>query len=137
MAERVAQKMAQDAGLTTVHLTSAATSSEEIGNPIDPRAVHVLQTHGYRSDGHRAHQISAKEIQQADLVIGMERLHLDIMTRRLPGATNLALITDFDPSSDHDDIDDPWSGPPDGFTITLNQIEAAMPGVLDWARHHR
>jgi protein-tyrosine phosphatase len=136
MAERVAEKMAHDAGLTNVHFTSAATSTEEIGNPIDRRAAGVLDAHGYRSEDHHAHQITAEEIRQADLVIGMQQLHLDIMARRVPEADNLALITDFDPTSDHDGIDDPWSGPVGSFEITLAEIEAAMPGVLDWVRDH-
>ena len=38
IAERVARRWAEEAGLTGVEFTSAATSSEEIGAPMDRRA---------------------------------------------------------------------------------------------------
>ena len=49
MAERVAEKMAADEGLTGVEFTSAATSREELGAPIDRRAETVLREHGNMS----------------------------------------------------------------------------------------
>ena len=59
MAERVAERMAAEQGLTGVEFTSAATSSEELGAPIDRRAEAVLREHGYRVDGHKAHPITS------------------------------------------------------------------------------
>ncbi|MCL2482602.1 MAG: low molecular weight phosphotyrosine protein phosphatase [Propionibacteriaceae bacterium] len=135
MAERIAEKMAEQAGIDGVRFTSAATSDEQLGNPIDPRAARVLTAAGYRSAGHRAHQITVDEINYADLVIGMERIHLDKMRRLAPDTGTLALMTDFDPSAEPGDgIDDPWYGPPSGFEVTRAALERAMPGVLAWVR---
>lgn len=132
MAERVAEKVAADRGLTGVEFRSAATSREELGEPIDPRAVRVLERHGYRSGDHRAHQITASEIEAADLVVAMEDIHVRKMVALVPGATNLRLLTDFDPDAEPGTgIDDPWYGPAAGFERTLDAIEAAMPGLLD------
>ena len=89
MAERVAERYAADAGLTDVVFTSAATSREEIGAPIDPRARRVLAEHGYRADDHAAHQITPDEIEDADLVIAAETIHVDRMLRMAPDADNL------------------------------------------------
>ena len=75
IAERVAERQAADAGLTGVVFTSAATSTEELGRPMDRRAAAVLRDHGYRSGGHRAHQIDAAEIDAANLVIAMKDIH--------------------------------------------------------------
>ena len=47
MAERVAQRAAEQAGLTGVRFTSAATSTEELGSPMDARAAAVLSERGY------------------------------------------------------------------------------------------
>ena len=70
MAERVAAKYFAEHGLGDVELTSAATSREEIGNPIDPRAVRELEKAGYDASNHAAHQITRDEIDACDLVVG-------------------------------------------------------------------
>ncbi|MFT3876562.1 MAG: low molecular weight protein-tyrosine-phosphatase [Propioniciclava sp.] len=135
MAERVAQGWAEREGLEGVRFTSAGVSAEESGNPIDPRARRVLSAHGYDVGGHRAHRITAAEIERADLVIGLERLHVDRMRRLAPGASGLCLLTDFDPDAEPGSgIDDPWYGDAAGFSGTLASIEAAMPGVLERVR---
>jgi protein-tyrosine phosphatase len=135
MAERVAERMAEDEGLTGVEFASAATSTEELGEPIDPRATAVLAEHGYRTDGHRAHRITRAEIESADLVIAMEDIHIRKMLAIAPGATNLSLLSEYDPAADPGSgIPDPWYGTAAGFYGTLDAIEAAMPGVLDRLR---
>ena len=51
-----------------------------------------------------------------------------------PGATNLSLLSDYDPDSEPGSgVPDPWYGTPAGFYGTLSAIEAAIPGVLDRA----
>lgn len=135
IAERVAELAAADAGLTDVEFTSAATSREEIGAPIDPRARAVLSAHGYRTEGHSAHQITADEIAGADLVVAAEPLHVDRMLRIAPGARNLSLLSDYDPDAEPGSgLPDPWYGGPEGFEETLAAVEAAVPGVLDAVR---
>lgn len=134
MAERVARGWAERDGLSGLEFTSAGVSSEETGNPIDSRARKVLQRHGYDASGHRAHRITASEIADADLVIGLEQLHLDRMRRLAPEADNLALLTDFDPDAEPGSgVEDPWYGDAAGFEDTLAAIEAAMPGILSQA----
>ena len=138
MAERVARGWAERDGLDGVRFTSAGTSSEELGEPIDSRARRVLARAGYTSAGHRAHQITASEVRNADLVIAMEDLHLSRMRRLVPDAGNLALLTDFDPDAvPGSGVPDPWYGSASGFDGTLAAIEAAMPGVLERVRELR
>ena len=131
MAERVAEKLAAERSLDDLVFTSAATSREEIGAPIDHRAVAVLRRHGYRTGGHAAHQITRSEIEDAELVLAMEDIHLRKMLAIAPGADNLRLLTDFDPDAEPGSgIDDPWYGPGSGFERTLASVEAAIPGLL-------
>ena len=135
MAERVAERAAADAGLSGIEFTSAATSTEELGEPMDRRATAVLREKGYRTGDHRAHRISAAEIAAADLVIAMEPIHLTKMTALAPGSSNLSLLTDYDPAAEPGSgVPDPWYGTPAGFYGTLEAIEQAMPGVLDRVR---
>jgi protein-tyrosine phosphatase len=135
MAERVARKQALVAGLTDVVFTSAATSTDEIGHPIDPRGRRVLERAGYEADGHSAHQITTEEIAQAELVVVMEQLHIDLLLRRAPQATNLVLLTDFDPAHRGEPVDDPWFGPDSAFDVTLAAIESALPGLFDYLKN--
>lgn len=135
MAERVAQGWAEREHVSGVTFTSAGVSAEEHGNPIDPRAQRVLAAAGYTTGGHRARRITASEIADADLVVGLEAFHLDRLRRLVPDAANLALFTDFDPAAaSGSGIDDPWYGGPEGFDDTLAAVEAGMPGLFDWIR---
>nr|WP_328823721.1 low molecular weight protein-tyrosine-phosphatase [Microlunatus kandeliicorticis] len=134
MAERVAERMAADEGLQDVVFTSAGTSSEELGEPIDPRARRTLAEHGYRTEGHRAHQMDADELAGADLVVAMEQLHVDRLAR-LGRGREVRLLSDFDPDAGPGSgVPDPWYGGQDGFVDTLSMIESAMPGVLERVR---
>jgi protein-tyrosine phosphatase len=135
IAERVARRQAEDAGLTGVEFTSAGTSDEELGAPMDRRAAAVLRDRGYVAEGHVAHQVDAEEIAGADLVIAMEDLHVDRMRRIAPDADHVTLLTDYDPAATPGSgVPDPWYGTPEGFYDTLHAVEAAMPGVLDRVR---
>jgi protein-tyrosine phosphatase len=135
MAARVAERAAADAGLENVEFSSAATSREEIGAPIDPRAQRVLAEHGYRSGGHLAHQITPDEIADADLVVAAEPIHVERMLRMAPDADNLSLLSDYDPEApEGSGLPDPWYGGPEGFEDTLVAVEAAMPGLLEEVR---
>jgi len=135
IAERVAQRAAEEAGLTGVVFTSAATSPEELGEPMDPRAADVLQRHGYRAEGHVAHQVTADELEEADLVVAMEDIHVGRLRRLDPDAEHIFLLSDFDPEAvPGSGLPDPWYGPDSAFDETLAAVEAAVPGVLDRVR---
>src|SRR3712207_9040405 len=126
MAERLAERMAAEQGMTGGEFTSAATSSEELVAPIDRRAEAVLREHGYRVDGHKAHRITREEIENADLVIAMEDIHVTRMMGLAPEASNVRLLTDYDPDAEPGSgIPDPWYGTADGFYDTLTAIAAA------------
>ena len=131
MAERVARKVAADRGLD-LEITSFALSTEEAGNPIDPRAVAVLQASGYATDGHGARQITAADIEAADLVVAVEPYQVERLRRISPGADHIRLLNDFNPAMPPGTpLEDPWYGDSAGFHATLADVEAAIPGILD------
>ena len=134
MAEVVAREWAERSGVDAV-FTSAGVSAEEQGNPMDERAVAVLRRAGYAPGHHTAHRVTADEVRRASVVVGMEKLHLDRVRRLVPDATNLRLLTDFDPdAAPGSGVPDPWYGSAAGFSDTLASIEAAMPTLLDTVR---
>jgi protein-tyrosine phosphatase len=131
MAERVAQRYAEKESLPGVTFSSAGVSDEERGHPIDPRAAKVLAEAGYSAQGHTAHKVTAEEALAAAMVVGMEDIHLERVRRIAPGASNLYLLSNFDPdAAPGQDIPDPWYGPDSEFPKTLRSIEAAMPGLI-------
>lgn len=134
MGEQIARSWFADQGLDVL-VDSAGVSSEERGNPIDPRAARALAGHGYPVGAHRAQRITAEMIAGADLVLGFEEVHLARMRRLAPSADNLRLVTDFDPNAQPGSgINDPWYGTPRDFEETLRAIEAAMPGIVEATR---
>lgn len=136
MAERVARSVLAEAGLGDVDVWSAATSREEIGAPIDPRAAQTLRAAGYDPDGHHAQQITADQIAAADLIVAMEDVHVRRM-RTISGRDNpnVLLLTSFDPDAEPGSgVPDPWYGEDDGFADTLASIERAMPGFVQAVR---
>lgn len=135
MAEMVAHAWAIREDVHGVTFTSSGVSAEEAGNPMDPRAVAVLKEAGYSVGPHTAHRVNATEIEDADLVIGMETLHLTKLRQLAPHADHLYLLTDFDPDAvPGSEIEDPWYGDDSDFVVTLHQIEAAMPELMKRAR---
>lgn len=133
MMERVATAYASREGLD-VTITSGGTSSEEAGNPIDRRARRVLERAGYQGSNHRAHQVSAKEVAEADLVIAAEEHHRQRVLRLVPHA-DVRLLSAFDPElPDGTGLPDPWYGPPEDFDETLTAIESAMPGLMTYLK---
>ncbi len=134
MAEVVAREWAERDGVAVV-FSSAGVSAEEQGNPMDDRAVAMLRRAGYPTGAHTAQRITAGQVRDADLVVGMEGIHLDRIRRLVPEAANLGLLTDFDPDAEPGaGVPDPWYGSAAGFADTLASIEAAMPGLLDRVR---
>ena len=135
MAERVAERAAADAGITDVEFSSAGTISEEYDDPMDRRAVTVLEKHGYRHADHRARRVTAAQLKSADLVVAMEDSHVRSVLKLATDPSKVSLLTDFDPAAEPGSgVPDPWFGSDAGFTDTLTVIEAAMPGLLDRVR---
>lgn len=134
MGEQIGREWFERAGLD-VEVDSYGVSAEEYGNAIDSRAARMLRAHDYPVGDHRAQQITAADIAEADLVLGFEAIHVDRMRRLAPDADNIHLVTDFDPdAAPGSGIDDPWYGTAAGFEDTLIAIEAAMPGIVDAVR---
>ena len=130
MAERVARRMIEERGLD-IEVESFGISDEEAGNPIDRRAARTLIGAGYDADGHRARKIGAAHLEEADLVVAAEPMHVDRLLRLLPDAANVVLLNDFNSELDPGTaLIDPWYGDEAGFQDTLADIEAAMPGIL-------
>ena len=72
MAEFVMKDLVKKAGLASrFYIESAATSREEIGNPVYPPARRKLAEHGISCNGHAARQLTNRDYDEYDLLIGI------------------------------------------------------------------
>ncbi|MBB1482857.1 low molecular weight phosphotyrosine protein phosphatase [Tessaracoccus sp. MC1865] len=132
MAERVARRMIDEQGLD-IEVESFGLSTEEAGNGIDRRAVAVLAEHGYDPAGHRARTIRAEDLTGDTLFVAVEPFQVERLRRLVPTA-NVVLLNDLNPAKPQGEpLIDPWYGDKEGFYVTLTDIEAAMPGILEAA----
>ena len=77
MAEFVMKDLVRKAGLEAqFHIESAATSTEEIGNPVYPPARRKLAEHSIDCTGKTARQLIRADYDRFDLLIGMDRANL-------------------------------------------------------------
>ena len=73
MGEYVLKDMVKKRGISgQFEIASAAVSTEELGNPVYPPARRELQRHGIACDGHAAHQITRKELNDYDHIYYMD-----------------------------------------------------------------
>jgi protein-tyrosine phosphatase len=139
LAEYALREALADAGLDEqVEVTSVGTSGWEIGNPIDPRAGALLRRHGIEFRAHRARQMSAAELQDADLVLALDHDHLGPLQELLGAAAaqeKVRMVRDFAPVPVQDTgIRDPWYGDESDFEIAWEQIDEAVGGILEHVR---
>ena len=131
MAEFVMKDLVKKAGLEQkFHIASAATSTEEIGNPVYPPARRELAAHGIGCAGHAARQLTQADYAAYDLLIGMDRANLRNMRRICGGDPEgkIHLILEYAGRSGQE-VADPWyTG---DFETTWRDVLAGCRGLLD------
>ena len=109
MAEFIMKDLVKKAGLEQeFHIESAATSTEEIGNPVYPPARRKLAEHGISCAGKTARQLRREDYGRWDLIVGMDRANLRNMERICGGDPEhkLCLLMDF--TDRPGEVADPW-----------------------------
>lgn len=129
MAEFVMKDMVRKAGLENqFHIASAATSGEELGNPVYPPARHKLAEHGIDCSGKTARRLRKSDYTQYDLLIGMDQANLRNMHRMCGGDPEgkLHLLLDF--TNRPGNVADPWyTG---DFEATWRDVKQGCQGLL-------
>ena len=89
-------------------IASAATSTEEIGNPVYPPARRELARHGIGCEGKTARQLTARDYGDYDLLVGMDGANLRNMRRICGGDPEgkISLLLDY--TDRPGDVADPW-----------------------------
>ena len=131
MAEYVMKDLVKRAGLEEgIQTASAATSREEIGNPIYPPAKRKLREKGIPFGDHRAAQMTRRDYDSYDLLLAMDQANVRNMTAIAGGdpGGKIHRLLDFTPHPR--DIADPWyTG---DFEATYDDLLQGCQALLHW-----
>ena len=109
MAEFVMKDLVERAGLAgTFSIASAATSSEEAGNPVYPPARRKLAEHGIQCAGKTSRQLRAEDYGKYDLLIGMDGRNMRNMERICGGDPEGKIRLLMDYTDRPGEVADPW-----------------------------
>lgn len=109
MAEFVMKDLVRQEGLAWKYeIASAATGSEELGNPVYPPARRKLAEHGLSCAGKTARRLTKADYGEYDLLIGMDRMNLKNMQRLYGGDPEGKIHLLMDYTDRPGEVADPW-----------------------------
>ena len=130
MAEFVMKDLVRQKGLTEKYeIASAATSREEIGNPVYPPARRKLAEYGIACAGHAARQMTRQDYEHFDLILGMDHANIRNIQRIAGGDPDrkISLLLDH-AGRQGQEVADPWYT--DDFDAAWNDISDGCEGLL-------
>jgi protein-tyrosine phosphatase len=133
-AEGVARALAAERGLADcVEVDSAGTHGYHVGDPPDPRSVEAARRRGVDLSPLRARTVAPGDFDRFDLIVALDRGHLDLLERRCPPERRdrLSLLMSFAAGLGVKDVPDPYYEGAAAFERTPDVIEAAGAGLLD------
>ena len=131
MAEFVMKDMVRRAGLEQeFEIASAATSAEELGNPVYPPVRRLLTAHGIDCSGKTARRLRQDDYDRWDIIIGMDEENMVNMRRLFGGDREGKLhnMLAFDGRPD-EAVADPWYTR--DFERTWQDVTAGCAGLLE------
>ena len=111
MAEFLFKKYVKAKGFADVfYIESAATSSEELGNPVYPPAKKILGDLNIDCSGKRARKLTLNDYDKFDYLIGMDKMNIRDMKNLFGGDKDgkIYRLLDFADNSMRKDVADPW-----------------------------
>lgn len=131
MAEFVMKDMVKKAGLEQAfEIASAATSSEELGNPVYPPVRRLLAGHGIDCSGKSARRLNRGDYDRWDYIIGMDEENMVNMRRLFGGDSGNKLHTMLAYAGrPYDAVADPWYTR--DFERTWRDVTEGCAGLLE------
>ena len=136
MAEFVMKHKLAAAGIEGFEVASAATSTEEIGNPVYPPARCMLGSHGIDCSGKYARQMMARDYAYYDYIVLMDRNNLrnlrwilpsDVYEKESATPCKVSLLMEWAGVSR--DVADPWyTG---DFQATWDDVNAGCDAMIE------
>ena len=130
MAEFVMKDLVEKKDLASeFYIASAATSSEEIGNPVHHGTRNKLKELGISTAGKCAVQMKKKYYEDYDYILGMEQRNIAGIMRIIGSDPKRKIKRLLDYSSNPRDIADPWyTG---DFDVTYTDVKEGCEALLE------
>lgn len=131
MAEFVLKDIVKKRGLQNeFYIASAATSTEEIGNPVHRGTANILARYGISTKGKTARQITKSDYDEYDYIIVMDNNNLRNLLRMMPDPQNkVSFLLDY-AGRPGQSIADPWyTG---DFELTYSDVLAGCNGFIEY-----
>ena len=131
MAEFIMKYLVDQRGLSSeFYIASAATSTEEIGSRVHHGTAAILDRLGIDYSEKRARQLTKKDYQDYDMLIGMDDWNMRNMNRMVGGDPDgkLHLLMDF--TDRPGEVADPWYTR--NFEVTYRDVMDGCEGVLKY-----
>lgn len=129
-AEFVMKQLVEEAGVAHLFdIDSAATSTEELGNPIYPPMQECLYRHGIKGARHEARQVRRADYDYFDLIIVMDRSNLRNIRHIIPSDPEgkIGMLMSY-AGKPNQDVADPWFTR--NFDIAYDDILEGCEGLL-------
>ena len=133
MAEFVMKHLVSTAGISAeFEIASAATSREELGNPVYPPVRKLLDSLGIDCRGKYARQLTRDDYDRFDILIGMDNANIRNIHRICGGDPHGKISRLLDHTAAPGEVADPWySG---DFVTTWNEVYSACQALLEKLR---
>jgi len=131
MAEFVLKDLVKMEGIEKeFYIASAATSTEEIGNPVHYGTRNKLKGYGISTEGKRAVQLKKEDCEKYDYFLGMDQANIRNMKRILGTEANGKIFRLLDFTDNPGDIADPWyTG---NFDLTYKDVMEGCENFLQY-----
>ena len=133
MAEYVMKHLVKEAGVEgEFYIDSAATSTEELGNPVHHGTRRKLVQVGIPCGDHRTRQVTWKDYESFDYIIGMDNANIRNLKRMLNGDPDGKISRMLDYTHRPGEVADPWyTG---DFEATYRDVLEGCQGLLKQLR---
>ena len=132
MAEGIFRKMLSEVGREDIRIASAGTAAPE-GMPPPPAVEEIMKGEGIDVSSHRATPLTVALIDEAALILVMEKYQRQRVLESSPGALGkVFLLREFSPESENKflDIPDPIGRPLAVYQEVLGEIKSCLQGLL-------
>lgn len=130
MAEFIMKDIVKKKGIEDdFYIRSAATSTEELGNPVYRPARELLERHGISCDDKRARRIVKSDYEDFDMLIGMDEANIRNMHYAFGGDPEGKIYKLLTFAGEDRDVADPWYTR--DFEKTWSDVKEGCEALLD------
>jgi protein-tyrosine phosphatase len=116
-----------------IEVDSAGTGSWHIGSPPHPQMVAAGARHGLEVTG-KARRFGPSDFDRFEVILVMDRSNLRDVLEQAPSLearAKVRLFRTYDPTSEEDEVPDPYGSPDEVYEETVRIVQAAAKGFVE------